>query len=318
MTRNHRASRATAPRRPPRAAAFTLIEVLVVIIIVGVLIFLLLPAIQSARERARRYQCSQQLQQLITAVHNYELAYGIYPPGTLETNGPIQNHPFGYHHNWIVQLLPYFEQQNAAALIDRSVGVYHRNNAEARDLGFDVLICPSQPGAFGGYSSYAGVYHDNEAPIDKDNQGVFFLNSRVSFDDLSDGASQTLFIGEKLVEQGDLGWMSGTRATLRNTGLPLNTTGMVGGTVNWANPRSWRQEDGSWGYNDQPPELPENQPPPRGPVLPVGGFAGIHPGGCQFAFGDGRVALLDESIALAVLKQLGHRADGKLLSCDSY
>ena len=233
MIRDHRAIRATATGRPPCAAAFTLIEVLVVIIIVGMLVILLLPAIQSARECARRYQCAQHLQQLITAVHNYELAYGIYPPGTLESKGPIQNHAFGYHHNWIVQLLPYFEQQNAAALIDRSVGVYHRNNAEARDLECDVLVCPSQPISGWGYSSYAAVYHDNEAPIDKDNQGVFFLNSQITFDDLTDGAAQTLFIGEKIVEQGDLGWMSGTRATLRNTGLPLNTTGMAGGVINW-------------------------------------------------------------------------------------
>jgi prepilin-type processing-associated H-X9-DG protein len=318
MIGDHRAIRATATSRPPRAAAFTLVEVLVVIIIVGALIMLLLPAIQSARECARRYQCAQHLQQLITAVHNYELAYGIYPPGTLESKGPIQNHAFGYHHNWIVQLLPYFEQQNAAALIDRSVGVYHRNNAEVRDLECDVLACPSQPISGWGYSCYAGVYHDSEAPIDKDNQGVLFLNSQITFDDLTDGAAQTLFIGEKIVEQGDLGWMSGTRATLRNTGLPLNTTGMAGGVINWANARYWGWKEDEWGYQDQPPEPPENQPPPQGATLPVGGFAGIHPGGCQFAFGDGRVALLDASIALDVLKQLGHRADGKLLSADSY
>jgi prepilin-type N-terminal cleavage/methylation domain-containing protein/prepilin-type processing-associated H-X9-DG protein len=305
-----------ATGRQPRAAAFTLVEVLVVIIIIGVLVALLLPAIQSARECARRYQCAQHLQQLITAVHNYELAYGIYPPGTLESKGPIQNHAFGYHHNWIVQLLPHFEQQNTAALIDRSVGVYHRNNAEARDLGCDILICPSQPISGGGYSSYAAVCHDNEAPIDKDNQGAFFLNSRITFDDLSDGAAQTLFIGEKIVEQGDLGWMSGTRATLRNTGLPLNTTGMAGGAIAW--PRFQRNSEGNWALTDEMPEPAENQPPPRGATLPIGGFAGIHPGGCQFAFGDGRVALLDASIALDVLKQLGHRADGKLLSCNSY
>jgi len=112
--------------------------------------------------------------------------------------------------------------------------------------------------------------------------------------------------------------MSGTRATLRNTGLPLNTTGAIGGGVSFLSPRHWREKDGTWGSEDQMPEPPANQPPPRGPMLPVGGFAGIHPGGCQFAFGDGRVALLDESIALDVLKQLGHRADGKLLSSDSY
>lgn len=318
MTRNHRVIRLTATGPQPRAAAFTLVEILVVIIIIGVLVVLLLPAIQSSRERARRYQCAQSLHQLITAVHNYELAYGIYPPGTLEKKGPIQNHAFGYHHNWIVQLLPYFEQQNAAALIDQRVGVYHRNNAEARDQDLYVLSCPSQPVYSGCFSSYAGVYHEDEAPIDKDNHGVLFLNSRITFDDLGDGASQTLLIGEKLVEVGDLGWMSGTRATLRNTGLPLNTTGMAGGVINWARqPSSWNEDDAGMS-DDRTPEPAANQPPPQGPILPVGGFASVHPGGCQFAFGDGRVALLNESVALDVLKQLGHRSDGKLLSCDSY
>ncbi len=316
MTRNQRAIGPLRTCRRLRAAAFTLIEILVVIVIIGMLVALLLPAIQSARECARRYQCAQNLRQLVTAVHNYELAFGIYPPGTLENSGPIQNHAFGYHHNWIIQLLPYFEQQNAAALIDRRVGVYHRKNAEARDQGFDVLNCPSQPVWHSGYSCYAGVYHEDEAPIDADNHGVFFLNSRITFDDLTDGAAQTLFIGEKLADLGDLGWMSGTRATLRNTGLPLNTTGMAGGPVNWAGYS--RQESGSIDDDDQTPEPAENQPPPQGPILPVGGFSSIHPGGCQFAFGDGHVVLLDESLALDVLKQLGHRSDGKLLSCERY
>ncbi len=303
----------------PRQPAFTLLEVLVVIIVVGLLVVLLLPAIMGARERARRYQCAQHLHQLITAVHNYELANDVYPPGTLESTGPIQNHAFGYHHNWLVQLLPYFEQQSVAALIDRRVGVYHRNNAEARDdMVIWTLDCPSQAAPGGGYSSYAAVYHDQERPIDTTNHGVFFLNSRVAFDDLTDGASQTLFLGEKIIEQGDLGWMSGTSATLRNTGIPLNTTGMPGGAINRASPRFWKNADGEWGYPEGIPEPAAGQPPPPGPVLPVGGFASIHPGGCQFAFGDGHVALLDASIALDVLQQLGHRSDGKLLSGDRY
>ena len=86
-----------------------------------------------------------------------------------------------------------------------------------------VLSCPSSPAADGPVSNYAGVHHHVEAPIDADNSGVLFLNSKLSFEDLRDGAAYTLFIGEKrtgYVE--DLGWMSGTSATLRNTGTPLN------------------------------------------------------------------------------------------------
>jgi prepilin-type processing-associated H-X9-DG protein len=322
---------------------------LVVIVIIGGLLVLLLPGIQAARECARRFQCAHQLSQLITAVHNYELAFDAYPAGTLEKKGPIQNHAFGYHHSWITQLLPFMELQNEARMIDRRVGVYHKNNAEVRALLLQSLCCPSSPTAMGGYSSYAGVYDDNESPIDTDNHGVFFLNSRITFDDLSDGAAQTLFIGEKIIEPGDLGWMSGTRATLRNTGVPLNTTGATGmGSFNWAQsgidtggedsemflyngvmmPGGMGAEEGPGPATkpktgagkadaEETPE-PERQPPGPGPVLPIGGFGAPHTGGCQFAFGDGRVALLSESIALQVLQQLGHRSDGKLLSSGSY
>ena len=67
-------------------------------------------------------------------------------------------------------------------------------------------------------TSYAGVHHDVEAPIAADNHGVLFLNSHVRYEDVTDGTSQTLFVGEKLNDGLDLGWASGTRASLRNTG----------------------------------------------------------------------------------------------------
>ncbi|HPM84740.1 MAG TPA: DUF1559 domain-containing protein [Candidatus Anammoximicrobium sp.] len=348
MTRSSQANPPVHSGRSCRPAAFTLIEMLVVIAIVGMLVVLLLPAIQAARERARRFQCAHHLSQLITAVHNYELAFDVYPPGTLEKKGPIQNHAYGYHHSWITQILPFMELQNEARMIDRRVGVYHKNNREVRALLLQSLCCPSSAACFDGYSCYAGVYDDDESPIDTGNHGVFFLNSRITHDDLSDGAAQTLFFGEKIVEPGDLGWMSGTRATLRNTGRPLNTTGAkAGGGFNWAQsgidvegygPGVFYDEDmesdGMMGMEGFPPAAepetsvreakseeapePEKQPPGPGPVLPVGGFASWHAGGCQFAFGDGHVALLSESIAKEVLQQLGHRSDGKLLSSGSY
>src|SRR5215813_6754415 len=106
----------TRPRR-----AFTLVELLVVIAIIGVLVALLLPAVQVAREAARRSQCGSHLSQLIVAVNNYELAHGAYPPGTIEPKGPIASVPTGYHHNWIVQILPYIEEQNAWKAIDKTV-----------------------------------------------------------------------------------------------------------------------------------------------------------------------------------------------------
>jgi len=325
-----------------RQKGFTLVELLVVIAIIGILVALLLPAIQAAREAARRTECNQNLCQLVVAVHNYEMAWGVYPPGTIEAKGPIQNHAHGYHHNWLVQLLPYMEQKNAYQQIDWKVGVYHKNNAPVRQLTIAHLLCPSQPASAENYSSYAGVHHDIEAPIDVNNNGVFFLNSRVTYDDITDGSAHTLFIGEKYIEQGDLGWMSGTNATLRNTGTPPNAGG--GGTRNWARGPAGEQDSwdemggmsGAYGMEhegfdelgelDAVAEVVEEEPeagdpsgpPPKGPVLPVGGFGSVHPGGCQFAFGDGHVGFLTESISQPVYQQLGHRADGKLLDASDY
>jgi prepilin-type N-terminal cleavage/methylation domain-containing protein len=213
-------SRRTRPAVCNRRSGFTLVELLVVIAIIGILVALLLPGVQAAREVARRTQCANNLTQLIMAVNQYEMAHSVYPPGTINQQGPIQNTANGYHHGWITQILPYMEQRNAYLHIDRSVSVYHKNNVRVRDLGIEVLSCPSGPGLRQGYSAFAGVHHHVEAPIDVDNQGIFFLNSSVRYDDVLDGASQTFFIGEKVSLAGDLGWMSGTSATLRNTGSP--------------------------------------------------------------------------------------------------
>lgn len=208
--------------RTKRRCGFTLVELLVVIAIIGILVALLLPAIQAARESARRSQCMNNMRQIILAVHSYESANEKFPPGTVNATGPIRNLPQGDHISWLARILPYLEETAIYRSIDFSLGAYHPKNNAARQQVIEVFICPSAASAIIPISMYAGCHHDREAPINVDNNGVFFLNSDLSYDDLEDGAKHTLFAGEKLGDPAyDLGWISGTPGTLRNTGPPL-------------------------------------------------------------------------------------------------
>jgi prepilin-type N-terminal cleavage/methylation domain-containing protein len=333
-----------------RRAAFTLVELLVVIAITGILVSMLLPAVQAARESARRAQCTNHLQQLVLALHNYEAAYECFPPGTVNATGPIQNVPKGHHISWIARILPYVEETNAYRQLDLSLSAYHRKNDPVRQTTLGILVCPSFPGNDLPYSCYAACHHDQEAPIDVDNNGVFFLNSQVTYDDLKDGAAYTLFVGEKRTdERTDLGWLSGTPATLRNAGTEIN--GVVktsaaatdGATGSDAELYFDEGEVAPW-YESLPntefeveiseaegmEDSAQNQDAPTAdaePFLPrslkggnpadplvVGGFSSSHHFGANFAIGDGSVRFISEGISLGVLRRLANRGDGKLIS----
>jgi prepilin-type N-terminal cleavage/methylation domain-containing protein len=203
------------------AAGFTLVELLVTIAIIGIMVGLLLPAVQAAREAARRSSCGNNLLQFGVAIHNYEMGHRKLPPGTVAQKGPIVHLPKGFHHSWIVQLLPMLDQSAAYRLMDHRQSVYSAANFPVRAYGFPTLRCPSDM-AGPVHTNYAGVHDSREVPIDLDNNGVFFLNSNIRMDDVSDGISQTIFVGEKLVDVSELGWSSGTRASLRNFGSPIN------------------------------------------------------------------------------------------------
>jgi len=305
--------------------AFTLVELLVVIAIIGVLVALLLPAVQAAREAARRISCANNLSQLIIAVHNYEMPHGVYPPGTIDAKGPIVNAKLGYHHNWIVQILPFIEQESVWRAIDTNQSVYHVKNKTVAAISLTALRCPSNSAPRSGPICYAGVHHDQEKPIDAKDNGTFFLNSVVPYDDVDDGASNTLFIGEKLPDAWDLGWMSGTRATLRNTGTLVNALNYRKGLPRPSQLFDTSIEDFP---SEESPESPVEEPPvpfdpppgfvpAPGGVLPgsplyVGGFGSEHPGGAMFAVGDGSVRFISETISPTTYANLGNRHDGKL------
>jgi len=296
-----------------RRSAFTMMELLFVVGIIAVLIALLLPAIQSSREMARRVQCGNNMLQLGLALGNYASTHRVFPPGVVNDKGPIQNLPGGYHYGWIVQILPYIERRSIYNHFNFRDSVYEPSNATARNAKIQTLLCPSDGFGVSYATSYAGCHHDVEAPIAADNMGILYLNSRVGYDDITDGPAHTILVGEMRHGDPTLGWASGTRASLRNTGHPIDVQDQrAAGPTNSPSP----QYD-PYGMNDlqKVAEMVENG---GLPIDFVGGFSSWHPVGNNILFADGSVRLLKFSIDQHVYRFLGNRADGNLISDDSY
>ncbi len=245
------------------------------------------------------------MMQLATALQQYQNVHDVLPPGVVNETGPIQNLPAGFHHGWLVQLLPYVEAKNVSRRFDDTVGLYAAENRTVRSVLIGVFLCPSDVLDSGpnrvAHSNYAACHNDLEAPIGARNNGSFFLNSRVGYEDIPDGTSLTIFVGEKKRVALDLGWASGTRATLRNAGIRLNAPDVLYGTQ----PIPTFDDDD----NFDPIVI---DPDPTNPAL-VGGFGSAHRGGANFAFGDGSVRFLRETITARVFRSLANRADGDVI-----
>jgi prepilin-type processing-associated H-X9-DG protein len=229
------------------------------------------------------------------------MAHGVYPPGTIDAKGPILNARAGFHHNWLIQILPYIEEGPVYKAIDHKQSVYHAKNKPVRDLSLQLACCPTAR-TFGSNCDYAACHHDVEAPIDATNNGVFFLNSRIRYDDV------------------------------RNTGTPINGTPLTpaqkvpgGSSAATTMPPGPKPEDPLNIPGLEEPKKEEDSgegkapaagaaAAPIGPGNPlfVGGFGSYHVQGANVAFGDGHVRFLSAMTATGVLQQLGHRADGKL------
>jgi prepilin-type processing-associated H-X9-DG protein len=219
------------------------------------------------------------------------MSFEMMPPGTVNLTGPIRNIEEGYHMSWLVQILPSIEQAGLFGMINFNESVYAPLNTAPRATVIISFLCPSDNRQSGGVSSYAGCFSGDDVAIDMNNNGLLFLNSGVGYQEIRDGASNTILAGEKIVAAGfkDLGWMSGTMATLRNTEVPINAGWDIGGSRTTRN--------GSMA------------PLPAPSDTATSGFSSQHTGGAQFVFADGSVRFLSENIDLKTYSHLGNRED---------
>jgi prepilin-type processing-associated H-X9-DG protein/prepilin-type N-terminal cleavage/methylation domain-containing protein len=207
-----------AARRPrlQRPAAFTLVELLVVIAIIGVLVSLLMPAVQAAREAARRIQCQNHLKQLALAVNNYADQLRVFPAsGIVNTANPEYDPKSGTMFSWMVLILPFMEQKNLHDQFNFNVSVLAQSSAEPQAAQPLVLLCPSDlaKGRFfidstltnnkrlakGNYAAWVSPVHVEFQPIDP---GALTSHASHTHGMLAaDGTSTTLMLTEVLTRQ---------------------------------------------------------------------------------------------------------------------
>ena len=312
-------------RNVRRTSGFTLVELLVVIAIIGILVSLLLPAVQQAREAARRMQCSNNLKNIALALVNYETSVGVFPPGRMGCDGWTQdvcaNNP-GIERpgtSGFVMILPQLEQQNLYDKFGFELGAVFPAQPDNSDDGTtsgwrtpdvdeaiktrpDVFVCPSDTSkpVFGNTQDATGSYalcQGSNGPtfgIDQKtvkhyNNGMFHYRTTIAAADVRDGLSNTILAGETIenhTNESQNRWMLGSRHL-----------------------SCMRSTDN-----------PLNSEPGQGVVVldlygykANGAFGSRHPSGAMFCFGDGHVVFLSENIDLATYRALSTRAGGEVI-----
>jgi prepilin-type N-terminal cleavage/methylation domain-containing protein/prepilin-type processing-associated H-X9-DG protein len=307
-------------RSRPWRRGFTLIELLVVIAIIGILIGLLLPAVQKVREAANRARCANNLKQLALAVHSYHDAHGRLPVSNLFN-------PAATPWSHLASLLPFIEQAD----LYRAANIPSGPNSSYLSYEIKILSCPSdasprlrsdvdmevESGTYYGtgavtnykgingagwgkyYSSstfsveqtYASIYNYTDPSGNQNSfdmgQGMLYRSDWYkprSLTSVTDGTSNTLMLGEDLPEQNAWSsWASGNSGL--TTAIPLNikdpSTGTYYSRTDWAN---------NWGAKSQ------------------------HVGGAMFAFGDGHITFLSDSIDMTTYRALGTMNGGEVVT----
>lgn len=331
---NQTAARMPHPLRARIAKAFTLVELLVVIAIIGTLVGLLLPAVQSAREAARRSTCQTKIKQQALACHNYLSARRAFPAGQKHQASTAKPTEYfscgdgtaaaGYDvwasdaRSWIVEIMPFIEQQAEYQKLDFTKSATAAPNAAIlrTPSAFTFAACPTNPiqGIFGNWGSIthyggsAGLGNNNcQRPPHTSENGMFNgvdanLNpGGYKEKDVTDGLSKTVMICEKL------GYNPVSRTPGTAGFLECKTN-----AVPRTNPWYWNFK----GVNTGPLTRMENGP---NTVLNDDSWSAtspysFHPGGLSLAYGDGATQFINEGISITVWNAIANRADGSTLS----
>ncbi len=299
-----------------RRRGFTLIELLVVIAIIATLVGLLLPAVQKVREAAARMQCSNNLHQLGLALHEYHGVNKRFPPGY--TSNFANGSDTGPGWAWGAYTLPYLEQLNLYNQIHFDQAVESPLNAAVRVQPVSVFVCPSdappptwtatkydvstakplQAICDVASANYVGVYGTTEPGVNGD--GIFFRGSKVRIEDIRDGTSSTLMVGERSFDLGPATW-PGVVTSASLFPLPGSKTWPV---VNDASGMVLGHTGDGYGPGD--------------PNSFVNQFASRHAAGANFLFADGHVAFLPLSIDYPTYRALSTRAGGEIIMGGNY
>jgi len=332
--------------------ACTLVELLVVIAIIGVLVALLLPAVQAAREAARRMSCTNKLRQIGLAVHNFENSYGYLPPGIV--NNPPANSPdlaeytrgSSYaQHSFLSVMLPYIEQANL--LVSAGGGYnFHLNwdegtNQVASAVRLPLYECPSvpskhivSPNPVSGQSNFFPATSDYW-PISRANNnvavwsalglafpgpnadgvnGCLTANARTRPAEITDGLSNTLLAGESGARHE--GWSAGKKYGDSNQGT---SWGVRGAWAQGTNNIVCAGTVGPVGPGSSPTKVSTAAHVPTAVSINAwnqGELYAFHPSVCIVVFGDASTRPLKASIAFATLQKLAARADGNSVDPD--
>ena len=289
---------------------FTLVELLVVIAIIGILIGMLLPAVQQVREAARRTECANQMRQLSLAILNFESSRSRFPPGWTSEDSSDDGLLPGWA--WSAEILPFIEQSNLSDQIDFEAAILDPDNLPLTTEVIETYLCPSDPdgeilnfvtevvepvgngsgnsnnnsGGFGdelllARSNYSGVFgniDDIEDPFRGD--GIFFGNSRLGFQSIRDGSSNTMLIGERRNDLGAVTWVGVI------DGIEEPFARIVGATDR--------------APNDAGEELQN--------------FRSYHPGGINVGLADGSTQFVTNNVDEELFQALGTRSGGEVVN----